>query len=979
MKTIIVLALALAVHLHAADALTERLQRGLFEEEANRNLDAAIKEYQAVVTQSDEQRKVTATALFRLGECYRKLGKTNEAVAFYQRITRDFSEQEQLVKLSRSIVETATPGATAKSDSTLLRALETKAAELRADFVSERAKLNWLQSLKQPELRKTDEIAKDALINELQRELLATDQKLAALEGRGIGQQHPDAMAARTTRETIERQIVDRIIAILTARLDRVRSLETQVKAVESEFAIQSANASSAQPSVATGGMTQAEAEELARVKTLARNSPDLLNAPARGLTELQNAARGGHYSVAEFLLSQGVKPNDPTQGHSPLVEAAQRGHLRIVKLLLDQGATKEGASDALVSACESGFKSVAELLLARGADVNRRTSLNMTPLHFAAYGGHEAIVEMLVKRGATLEVLSAGNNAPNGWPQFVVQGATPLHLAVERSRANIVRQLLDAGANAGETNREGRTALHLAAANGWTNLCALLLDRGANPNVATAGSLTPLAIAIERSSAEVVALLLLRGADPNTPTSENPRFVFYPLHRAVAQRSVAVLETMLAAKPNLEVLNSSGWTPLQQSVADKIYNIAELLLEAGANPNRTFPENYTLLHNAVINGRLPLVAALLKAGAKPNVVNRNGETPLSLALAALDRMSPDSTPGGVRVPRVVPGVSGAGAGMATTSYQWQGNNPGSSAPVTRDDFEKIVALLRAHGADEFLQRRAFINAVRGLEQRVNIFSKGTNDVNRYTLMEFLAAVYELGGTDFPFPDFAKITIHRVAPWKGPVTNMPPGVHSVNAMATVNTMTPVLVNLAALLASTNCAGDVPLEWGDEVEIPMADHSVSAQWPGMIGRSMAAPPPGYVATEPSQGQEVFNQCLQRLVRFTAGGTNVTFDLLPAFADLRRGSLGNSPRSPFFRLSKVVLRDNRFRNLLRSSSDLSRVTVTRLDPQTKETKKMTFDLNAVALPDMSYSGSPPPIPWAHDLWLRDGDVIEVPEKP
>ena len=39
---------------------------------------------------------------------------------------------------------------------------------------------------------------------------------------------------------------------------------------------------------------------------------------------------------------------------------------------------------------------------------------------------------------------------------------------------------------------------------------------------------------------------------------------------------------------------------------------------------------------------------------------------------------------------------------------------------------------------------------------------------------------------------------------------------------------------------------------------------------------------------------------------------------------------------------------------------------------------FDLNAVALPDMSYSGTPPPIPWAHDLWLRDGDQIEVPEK-
>ena len=103
-----VVALFIAVNAVAADPLTERLQRGLFEEEANRNLDAAIKEYQAVVTQSDEQRKVTATALFRLGDCYRKLGKTNEAAAFYQRITRDFSEQEQLARLAADFLKPTT-------------------------------------------------------------------------------------------------------------------------------------------------------------------------------------------------------------------------------------------------------------------------------------------------------------------------------------------------------------------------------------------------------------------------------------------------------------------------------------------------------------------------------------------------------------------------------------------------------------------------------------------------------------------------------------------------------------------------------------------------------------------------------------------------------------------------------------------------------------------------------------------------------
>ena len=89
--------------------------------------------------------------------------------------------------------------------------------------------------------------------------------------------------------------------------------------------------------------------------------------------------------------------------------------------------------------------------------------------------------------------------------------------------------------------------------------------------------------------------------------------------------------------------------------------------------------------------------------------------------------------------------------------------------------------------------------------------------------------------------------------------------------------------------------------------------------------------------------------------------------------------NAQRSAFFRLAAVVQRDPRFRNLLRSSSDLSNVSVTRLDPQTKEPRRMKFDLSLVALPDMSYSsGDIQRISWRHDLWLREGDVIEVPEK-
>src|SRR6266576_3439173 len=84
----------------AADNLSASLQMGLLEEEANHNLAAAIQAYQSVVDQFGDQRKIAATAVFRLGECYRKQGKTNEAVLQYQRVGREFADQDTLVKLS---------------------------------------------------------------------------------------------------------------------------------------------------------------------------------------------------------------------------------------------------------------------------------------------------------------------------------------------------------------------------------------------------------------------------------------------------------------------------------------------------------------------------------------------------------------------------------------------------------------------------------------------------------------------------------------------------------------------------------------------------------------------------------------------------------------------------------------------------------------------------------------------------------------
>jgi TolA-binding protein len=103
MKTriyILVLLLAAAVAHAQTSNLTSLLQQGLLDEASGHDLNAAIADYQSLSTQFDKDRKITATAVYRLGECYRMLGRTNEAAAQYERIVREFSDQETLTTYS---------------------------------------------------------------------------------------------------------------------------------------------------------------------------------------------------------------------------------------------------------------------------------------------------------------------------------------------------------------------------------------------------------------------------------------------------------------------------------------------------------------------------------------------------------------------------------------------------------------------------------------------------------------------------------------------------------------------------------------------------------------------------------------------------------------------------------------------------------------------------------------------------------------
>jgi len=140
-----------------------------------------------------------------------------------------------------------------------------------------------------------------------------------------------------------------------------------------------------------------------------------------------------------------------------------------------------------------------------------------------------------------------------------------------------------------------------------------------------------------------------------------------------------------------------------------------------------------------------------------------------------------------------------------------------------------------------------------------------------------------------------------------------------------------------------------------VLIPEADHSLSAQWPGFSTNELAN----------------LKKCLSRQLTVIVKGERKQITLAPEMmfpgdtkypvpnANFVGGSPSIRTRTPFW--TKPALRES---NLLLSSCDLSHVKITRQDPKTGQKLEWVVDCS-----NSNY---------APDLWLRDGDVIEVPDK-
>ncbi|KIW68199.1 hypothetical protein PV04_04160 [Phialophora macrospora] len=330
-----------------------------------------------------------------------------------------------------------------------------------------------------------------------------------------------------------------------------------------------------------------------------------------------------------------------PTQSHDNcigygrgLIEG-RNGVCHMLKRLniFENEAPRGKRASWLLKAIDKDEKIVG-LVLELGADPNQLSSKidchdpTYLPLCYAAKTGKEAIVKLLIGKGAKVHARDRS-------------GDTVLLSAASNGMVRLVELLLDEHKtdieirNTGTNDRKGFTPLMMAVYFGHLETAKSLLNRQANREVVDEAGNPLLHIAIGKGHLEMIKLLVEHGVQVATSDTKSGDT---PLHCAIRNGSIDVGKyVMEKARALINALNNKNETPLFLAARMKMLDMIEPLIKHGAIINARNEYGYTPLHAAVLAKDMEMVGALLKEGAKVGIPNNAGQTPLHSAVVAKD------------------------------------------------------------------------------------------------------------------------------------------------------------------------------------------------------------------------------------------------------------------------------------------------------------------------------------------------------
>jgi ankyrin repeat protein len=366
-------------------------------------------------------------------------------------------------------------------------------------------------------------------------------------------------------------------------------------------------------------------------VRALLKKGLDVNETQGDGTTALHWAAIKGDAELAQMLIYAGTNHRATTRlgAYTPLYLAARGGHAAVVAALLAAGAdanavTSNGTTPLMIASAAGDTKTITALV-ENGSDINARDAAKgETPLMFAAGFNRLDAVKLLLARGAdhkaTTKVVDLfALTAPEEEAMLRGGGGNSTRPQAAPARVDIAGATRGYRYNELISSQGGLSALHFAARQGFTDVVKALVEAGADLNQPNAGDqTTPLLIAIINGHFDLAMYMLEKGADPNDVAFNGVTPLFavlniqwapkslYPSPKAYQQQQTTYLQLMTAlldkgADPNARVsrkvwyqaynsdyagFDEAGATPFFRAAYASDVAAMKLLVARGADPN---------------------------------------------------------------------------------------------------------------------------------------------------------------------------------------------------------------------------------------------------------------------------------------------------------------------------------------------------------------------------------------------------------
>ena len=367
----------------------------------------------------------------------------------------------------------------------------------------------------------------------------------------------------------------------------------------------------------------------------------------------LNSALESGRKEIAKFLVDRGCRVNKVTKSlvftNTPLHHAVRLGDLEIVNTLLEKKASVVAVNAERDTPLHLAFmirnNQLIDALLPHIVSSkidNFQNNHGLTFMHIACARNEVEIASNFLDKGVNIDI-SVNDSSP------LWAGYTPLHFAIEFKCLDIVKYLLNTGANKYIYNAKGLTPIDLSKQNfREVSLIDYFISGDNRDNESSYyNKISNFHVACMRDDPPLVESFIKNGACINNPIYKDAVYcpLYTPLHFAVESNCKRNVELLVDQDADVERQNNYYMTPIHLALYNEDHKskntIVDLLYSALKNKeaDRTDLNGLTYFHIACTRNNVKIVEQFLKKGEDPdsqilyNLRNFAHYTPLHFAV----------------------------------------------------------------------------------------------------------------------------------------------------------------------------------------------------------------------------------------------------------------------------------------------------------------------------------------------------------